>query len=81
MRELFNLVMETASEGDFGEIQRTIGEPEMEVDVETKQIDESEYVAAFIDDDGEVQIPVVTFRRCTGRCQCYLASRTYGVWG
>ena len=58
MRELSRLVAATASDSDFGRITLTVGEPEMEVDGETQPISEEEYVAPFIDEEGEVQIPV-----------------------
>lgn len=58
MRELSRLVAATASENDFGEIQLTIGEPEMEVDGETQPITDDENVVPYVDEDGELQIPV-----------------------
>ena len=42
MRELSRLVAATANDDDFGEIQLTIGEPEMEVDGETQPITDDE---------------------------------------
>lgn len=58
MRELSRLVATTASEDDFGEIQLTIGEPEMEVDGETRPITGDENVVPFVDENNELQIPV-----------------------
>ena len=58
MRELSRLVAATASDSDFGEIQLTIGEPEMEVDGETQPITDDESVAPFVDENNELQIPV-----------------------
>ena len=58
MRELSRLVMETASEDDFGEIRLTIGESEMEADGETKPITDDERIVPFVDENDELQIPV-----------------------
>ena len=61
MRELSRLVAATANDSDFGEIQLTIDEPEIEVDGETQLIDEDAYAVPYIDENGEAQIPAVIF--------------------
>lgn len=57
MRELSRLVAETASDDDFGEIRLTVGEPEMVVDGETRQITDDERIVPYIDENSDLQIP------------------------
>ena len=53
MRELSRLVASAQTEDAFGEIELTLGEPEMTVDGETQDIPAEPYM----DEDGEVRIP------------------------
>ena len=57
LRELSRLVMETASEDDFGEIRLTVGESEMQIDSETKPIADDESIVPYVDDNDVLQIP------------------------
>ena len=61
VRELSRLVAATADDGDFAEIRMTLGEPEMEVDGQTRPIAQGEDSVPYLNENGDVLIPTVIF--------------------